>query len=181
MNIPNLLTLCRILLTPILVILLIRHDYAKALFVFAAAGVSDALDGAIARLMKQKTRIGAILDPIADKLLLASSYITLAVTGAVPEWLAVTVISRDVIILFGVLILILFQGGVEIRPTVLSKCTTLVQLATIFLVLVHLAAGWDGKLLVPAFWAAGLFTLASGLHYMYKGIIFLGQENGSAS
>ncbi len=180
MNLPNLLTLCRILLTPVLVILLLRQDYLGALFIFAVAGVSDALDGAIARLMKQKTRIGAILDPIADKLLLASSFITLAVTGPVPEWLAVIVISRDVIILFGVLILILFQGGVEIRPTVLSKCTTLMQLATIFLVLVNLAAGWDGRILELAFWAAGFFTLASGLHYMYKGIVFLGQENGTA-
>ncbi len=179
MNIPNLLTLCRILLTPILVILLIRHDHAGALLIFAVAGVSDALDGTIARLMKQKTRIGAILDPIADKLLLASSYITLAIIGPVPEWLAVIVISRDVIILFGVLILILFQGGVDIRPTVLSKCTTLVQLATIFLVLVNLAAGWDGRIIDIAFYVTGLFTMASGLHYMYKGILFLGQDNGN--
>jgi cardiolipin synthase len=180
MNIPNLLTLCRILLTPVLVILLIRQEYGSAVLVFTAAGVSDALDGAIARLMKQKTRTGAILDPIADKLLLASSFITLAILGLIPEWLAVIVISRDVIILFGVLILFLFHGGVEIHPTVLSKFTTLVQLATIFLVLVHRAAGWDGRLLALAFAATGLFTMASGLHYMYKGIVFLSQENGSS-
>ena len=180
MNIPNLLTLLRILLTPVLVIMLIRQNYMSALLIFTAAGISDALDGAIARLMKQKTRIGAILDPIADKLLLASSYVTLAVMGSLPEWLAVIVISRDVIILFGVLILFLFQGGVEIHPTMLSKCTTLVQLFTIFLVLVNMAAGWDGRALDFSFGAAGTLTIASGLHYMFKGIIFLGKENGNS-
>ena len=178
MNIPNLLTLLRILLTPALVILLLRHDYVNALLVFGVAGVTGALDGAIARLMKQKTRTGAVLDPIADKALLASSYITLAVMGHIPEWLAVMVISRDVIILFGVLILMLFHNGVEIRPTVLSKCTTLIQLTTIFLVLVHMAAGWEGWILNFTFLAAGLFTLASGLHYMYRGIVFLNNDVG---
>ncbi len=178
MSIPNLLTLLRILLTPALVILLLRHDYANALAVFAVAGITDALDGAVARLMKQKTRTGAVLDPIADKALLASSYITLAVMGHIPEWLAVLVISRDVIILFGVLILILFHNGVEIKPTVLSKCTTLAQLATIFLVLVHMAAGWEGRILDFAFLATGLFTLASGLHYMYRGVAFLNNDAG---
>ena len=177
MNIPNFLTICRILLTPILVIFLIRKDYTGALLVFAAAGISDALDGAIARLMKQKTRIGAILDPVADKLLLTSSYITLAVLGPIPEWLAVVVISRDVIIIFGVVILTLFQGGVEIKPTVLSKCTTLVQLATIFLCLVNLAAGWEGPFLHLAFVATVLFTLASGFHYIYKGFVRLNHED----
>ncbi len=181
MNLPNLLTLLRIILTPVLVIMLIRHNYMVALLIFTAAGVSDALDGAIARLMKQKTRIGAILDPVADKLLLASSYVTLAVMGSLPEWLAVIVISRDVIIVFGVLILFLFQGGVDIKPTILSKCTTLVQLFTIFLVLVNMAAGWDGRILDFAFEAAGMFTIVSGFHYMFKGIVFLGRENGNAS
>ncbi len=178
MNIPNFLTICRILLTPLLVILLIRKDYMGALMVFTLAGISDALDGAIARLMKQKTRIGAILDPVADKLLLTSSYITLAVMGALPEWLAVIVISRDLIIIFGVLILMLFQDGVEIHPTILSKCTTLVQLSTVFLCLVNMAAGWDGKLLDIAFIAAALFTLGSGFHYIYKGFMILSKDNG---
>ncbi|MGC9022478.1 MAG: CDP-alcohol phosphatidyltransferase family protein, partial [Dissulfurimicrobium sp.] len=89
MNIPNLFTLIRIVLIPILIIFLINGRFFEALIVFSLAGVTDALDGLIARMLRQKTKIGAILDPIADKLLLTSSYVTLAVVGRLPNWLAI--------------------------------------------------------------------------------------------
>ncbi|MEA3385635.1 MAG: CDP-alcohol phosphatidyltransferase family protein [Thermodesulfobacteriota bacterium] len=176
MNLPNLLTLIRIILTPLLVILLIDGKFVEALVVFTIAGITDGLDGLIARWMRQKTRIGAILDPIADKLLLTSAYVTLAVIGFLPGWLAVTVISRDVIIVFGVLILFLFQGGVEIRPSVLGKITTVTQLGTIFMVLVDHDLGLFCRILPFLYIATALFTVISGLHYMYLGTQLLGPD-----
>ena len=179
MNLPNLLTLIRIILTPLLVILLINSKFAEALIVFTIAGITDGLDGLIARWMRQKTRIGSILDPIADKLLLTSAYVTLAVVGFLPGWLAVTVISRDVIIMFGVLIIFLFQGGLEIHPSVLSKITTVAQLGTIFMVLADHNLGLFGKILPFLYMATALITVTSGLHYMYLGTKFMGSNENS--
>ncbi len=180
MNLPNLLTLIRIILTPLLVILLIDGKFVEALIVFTIAGITDGLDGLIARWMRQKTRIGAILDPIADKLLLTSAYVTLAIIGFLPGWLAVTVISRDVIIVFGVLILFLFQGGVEIHPSVLGKITTVAQLGTIFMVLVDHNLGLFCKILPFLYIATALITVISGLHYMYLGAQLLGPDENRA-
>jgi cardiolipin synthase len=179
LNIPNLLTLIRIILTPLLVIFLINTKFAEALIVFTIAGTTDGLDGLIARYMRQKTRIGAILDPIADKLLLTSAYVTLAVIKLLPAWLAVTVISRDVIIVFGVLIIYVFQGGVEIRPSVLSKITTVGQLGTIFMVLVNHDLGLFSRILPFLYAATALITVISGLHYMYLGTRFLGPDENN--
>ncbi len=176
MNLPNLLTLLRILLTPLMVILLIDGKILEAFGIFILAGLTDALDGFLARLLRQKTRVGAILDPIADKLLLNSSYVALSIMGLVPGWLAVVVISRDVIIVFGVLLLFLIHGGVEIKPTLLGKLTTFTQLLTIF------CAFWryEYDLIAPfmslLFLAVALSTVASGMHYMALGIRYLGEE-----
>lgn len=179
MNLPNLLTLIRIILTPLLVILLINGKFVEALIVFTIAGITDGLDGLIARWMRQKTRIGAILDPIADKLLLTSAYVTLAVIGFLPGWLAVTVISRDVIIVFGVLIIFLFQGEVEIHPSMLGKITTVAQLGTIFMVLVNHDLGWFCRILPFLYIGTALITVISGLHYMYLGTQFMGSDGNS--
>lgn len=179
MNLPNLLTLIRIILTPLLVILLINSKFLEALIVFTIAGITDGMDGLIARWMRQKTRIGSILDPIADKLLLTSAYVTLAVIGFLPGWLAVTVISRDVIIIFGVLIIFLFQGGLEIHPSVLSKITTVTQLGTIFMVLADHNLGLFAKILPFLYMATALITVISGLHYMYLGTKLMGPNENS--
>jgi len=179
LNLPNLLTLIRIILTPLLVILLINSEFVEALIVFTIAGITDGLDGLIARYMRQKTRIGAILDPIADKLLLTSAYVTLAVIKFLPAWLAVTVISRDVIIVFGVLIIFLFQGGVEIRPSALGKITTVAQLGTIFMVLINHELKLFSRILPILYTVTVLITIVSGLHYMYLGTRFLGPEENT--
>ena len=105
MNVPNLLTLLRIILSPVIVILLIQGAFFKALIVFIVAGITDALDGFLARVLHQQTVLGAYLDPIADKALLASSFITLSVLHIIPGWLTVIVISRDFIILLGISVL----------------------------------------------------------------------------
>jgi cardiolipin synthase len=119
------------------------------------------------------------LDPIADKLLLTSAYVTLAVIGFLPGWLAVTVISRDVIIVFGVLIIFLFQGEVEIHPSMLGKITTVAQLGTIFMVLVNYDLGWFGRILPFLYIGTALITVISGLHYMYLGTQFMGSDENS--
>ena len=173
MNIPNLLTLIRILLTPLFVICMIQGQYAGALVVFTAAGITDALDGLIARWLRQKTTIGAVLDPIADKALLSTSYVVTAITHMVPSWLSVIVISRDLIILLGVLILFLFKGGVEIRPTILGKLTTSVQLGTIFWVLMESQVGEMGHLTTLLLLFCSVITVSSGLQYMIKGVWLL--------
>ncbi|MGQ9812924.1 MAG: CDP-diacylglycerol--glycerol-3-phosphate 3-phosphatidyltransferase [Dissulfurimicrobium sp.] len=175
MNIPNLFTLIRIVMVPLLIIFLVNRRFFDALIVFGIAGATDAFDGLIARLLKQKTKIGAILDPIADKLLLTSSYVTLAVVGMLPNWFAIVIISRDVIIVLGVLILFLLQGDVEIRPTILGKLTTLFQLSAIFIIL----SGKQFEVLIPLGQISGLaavmLTILSGAHYMFLGISLLGR------
>ncbi|MDP2798605.1 MAG: CDP-alcohol phosphatidyltransferase family protein, partial [Deltaproteobacteria bacterium] len=105
MNLPNLITVIRILLTPVLIILLLNSTFNKALAVFALAGLSDGLDGLRARYLRQKTTLGAYLDPIADKLLLSATFITFATLEFVPSWLTVIIVSRDVIIVLGIAML----------------------------------------------------------------------------
>lgn len=180
-NLPNLLTLLRILLTPLIIILLIKKQYVEALAVFSIASITDALDGLLARYLKQRTQIGAILDPIADKFLVTSTFVMLTIAGTFPDWLAVVVISRDVIIVAGVLVLFLYQGHVEIKPTFLSKATTCCQLAAI--VLGMLVMGFDFHFeqegLTTLVYLTAIVTVSSGLHYMYIGIrTFEPKKNG---
>lgn len=170
MNIPNCITLLRIFLTPLMVILVLYRQFDKALVVFTIAALTDGLDGFIARVWKQRTLLGKILDPIADKMLLLASYVTLSMAGIVPQWLTVLVISRDVIIVTGVSLLFIFiREAVEISPSLISKFTTLLQLATIFLVLLNIRIPELKWLVESCFIAAGISTAISGIHYMYKG------------
>ncbi len=175
MTIPNCLTLLRILLTPVLVWLLLDHHLPQArlneaLLVFIVAGFTDGLDGLIARVFHQKSRLGAYLDPLADKLLLVSSFILLGRAHLFPNWLVVIVVSRDAIILLGIVTLMLHQVRVQIRPSVLSKLTTLMQLTTVFIMLCSnyvTLPHWGYKILFAVTAAA---TVASGFHYMLMGV-----------
>ena len=135
MNIPNFLTILRILSIPLFIILLSYEFYPLALLLFFCAGVTDALDGFLARTFKQKTTLGAYLDPIADKLLLSSSFVAFSILKLMPAWLSILVISRDVIILGGILVLLVNSFSISINPTMISKCTTTLQLLTIGLTL----------------------------------------------
>lgn len=176
-SIPNLLTLVRILLTPVLVILLLRDLFHLALLVFFIAGLSDGLDGLIARLLNQRTKLGAYLDPAADKLLLTCAFVTLAALQVIPAWLTVIVIARDVIIVMGLAIFTLTEKPYEINPTMLSKCTTTVQLAMVLLSLfdpVHTKVAVLHPVLV---WCTAAFTILSGLHYIVIGMNILQEPN----
>jgi len=178
MNIPNLITLLRIVLVPVVVILLIQGFFLKALIVFIVAGLSDALDGFLARVLNQQTELGAYLDPIADKALLASTFITLSVLHIIPGWLTVIVISRDFIILLGISILSIMSVSVEIRPLFVSKITTAVQLTTVLLALLacSLPEGIPPIWLHALYWVTALLTVVSGLHYMARGLKLINHD-----
>lgn len=172
-NIPNILTVLRILVIPLFVILLIRGLHAYALLVFIAAGVSDGLDGLIARALNQRSELGAILDPIADKLLLTAAYVTLGVLTDIPGWLVVVVISRDVLIVTGIAVLTFTRVPFTIRPSLISKWTTVAQVVTIAFNLMDLKAAWAGTAMHSLYWATASMTVLSGLHYTYVGLHIL--------
>jgi cardiolipin synthase len=178
MNIPNLLTLLRILLVPVMVILLIQGLFFKALIVFVLAALSDALDGFLARVLHQQTVLGSYLDPIADKALLASSFITLSVLHVIPGWLTVLVISRDFIILLGILVLSIMSVSVQIRPVFISKITTALQLITVLMALTArcLPGVFNSVWLLPLYWLTALFTVMSGLTYIARGLTLFNHD-----
>ena len=174
LNIPNFLTLLRIVAIPLFLILLEDYRYGEALAVFVAAGITDGLDGAIARLTHTKTTLGAYLDPAADKLLLLSAFIALGFMHAVPRWLAVVVISRDVVIVLGYFLLfMLTQRTMQVQPSVFGKLSTFLQLTAVALVLVSLVLE---PVRTVAFYVTGSITAVSGLQYMYRGLAWLALE-----
>lgn len=169
-SVPNVLTLIRIVLIPWFAILLFNRSFNQAVWVFAGAAVTDSLDGLIARWFSQKTRLGAFLDPVADKLLLSTAYIALAVMGEIPVWVTVIVISRDVIIALGVTVLFFHRIELEARPSVYSKLTTLFQ---VLLVLSVLASGYfslNEGVRQGLIWITVVFTVFSGFHYIHAGL-----------
>ncbi|ETR74116.1 MAG: CDP-diacylglycerol--glycerol-3-phosphate 3-phosphatidyltransferase [Candidatus Magnetoglobus multicellularis str. Araruama] len=172
MSIPNILTVIRILLTPIFVIAIIKNVYSFALMIFAIAAISDALDGLIARYLNQRTELGAQMDPVADKLLLSSAYICLAIIHQIPNWLTVIVISRDVIILMGMSICYISNVYVPIKPSLVSKATTLSQLLTITLALFNEYYPLTTILCIFC-WVTATLTIISGLHYVFIGMKLL--------
>jgi cardiolipin synthase (CMP-forming) len=139
LNIANLLTVLRFCLVPIVIVSIINKEWMIALVVFVTAGVTDAIDGFIARHFDMRTELGAYLDPLADKALLVSIYITMAVAGIIPVWIAVLVVSRDIMIVGAVIVSWLLDNPVEINPLKLSKANTLAQITFAALALSMLA------------------------------------------
>ena len=167
-QIPNFLTLLRIGATPVLVLLLNDREYDLALLLFVLAGLSDGLDGYIAKRFGFVTRLGAILDPLADKMLIISTYIMLTVLDDIPFWLMVTVGFRDVLIVGGYLVLVSLDGDVDMRPSIVSKINTCMQLALVIIVLAHKAELWSLPVLINVSIAAVLATtVLSGAHYVW--------------
>ena len=173
MNIPNFLTLLRIVLVPVLVIFLIDKEFLKALILFTCLGLTDALDGFLARILNQQTVLGSYLDPIADKVLITSCFLALAILKVIPGWLAVVVISRDVIILLGISVLSIMNITFKVQPLFVSKVTTTLQIAVVFLALFFKAFPHpvidDAWLLLP-YWLTALFTILSGYQYVVRGV-----------
>jgi cardiolipin synthase (CMP-forming) len=171
-RLPNLITLARIALVPVLILLLKDQEYAAGLIVFVIAGASDALDGYLAKRLNVQSRMGAILDPVADKLLLVSAYVMLTVLGHIPFWLMLVVTFRDLLIVVGYVVYTSHAGPVKMRPSVLSKLNTLAQIALATLILAQQAAGLDWPLTVNVLVIAVLVTtVVSGAHYLWSWII----------
>jgi cardiolipin synthase len=169
MNIPNSLTILRILLIPFYIGLLVYGRFGQALIVLIVAGLTDALDGAIARVKNQHTRLGAVLDPLADKLLLTSGFITLSMIHLIPLWVTMLVVSRDLILLLGTVVAHFTDSRVDITPTFLGKGTTFLQLSYIVMVIFLTSRHIDLTVLLPFLFVMVSFTLLSGLHYLYRG------------
>lgn len=169
-NIPNILTIIRILLIPFFIISLLREMFSFALLVFTLAAVSDALDGLLARYFNQHTVLGAYLDPIADKLLLSSSFVCLAALRILPGWLAVIVITRDILIVLGIAIFTIADIKIEMKPIITSKLTTVSQIASVILVLFDPHFAGVVFLKRAVFWVTAALTIFSGFHYIYIGM-----------
>jgi len=176
MSLPNILTLLRVLLIPLFVILIINKHLDWALLTFAIAGITDGLDGLIARLTHQRTELGAYLDPIADKLLLFAAFISLAIIEVIPSWLVVIVITRDVIILMGFLVMFLTGYHPKINPSLLSKTTTTFQIVTILFVLMAWYFPAFKHLSVVAVYGTAFITILSGIQYIYIGSRILNEK-----
>ena len=166
-NLPNLVTLARMLMTPLAVMMIISQRFLPAFLIFILAGVSDAIDGFIAKNFDLRTELGAYLDPLADKALLISIYVSLAIYAGLAAWIVVTVVSRDVMILFAVLVSWLLDKPVEIRPVWVSKFNTVAQIALAGFALGVRAYGLDPQPMQTYLeWAVAGTTLASGGVYI---------------
>ncbi|MFW6127489.1 MAG: CDP-diacylglycerol--glycerol-3-phosphate 3-phosphatidyltransferase [Thermodesulfobacteriota bacterium] len=170
LTIPNLITLARILLTPLFIIFLIQKRYHPALWIFILAGLSDLVDGLIARRWRQKTPLGTFLDPLADKLLMGSSFITLSISQIIPPWLTVIVLSRDLVLVFGVMLFKVAHLPVVVQPSLAGKLCTTTQVTTVLLVLVAQTWPLPPTILEALFWLTGGITALSGIHYILQAL-----------
>jgi len=173
LNLPNALTLARILSIPFFLALLSKHRYTYALYVFALAALTDGLDGAVARWFDMRTEIGAYLDPFADKLLLVSAFVALTIENSIPPWLLGVVLIRDIVIVFGYFMFAFFTGErPPMHPTYLGKGSTFLQLLCVIGALARASLKW------PLYWNGLLYltlamTALAGLHYAYQGLRWL--------
>ncbi len=177
MNLANRLTICRIILIPVFITAVMYHRLDIAFIVFVMATITDGLDGYIARMRKEQTRFGTIMDPIADKMLIGSAFISFSLVGGLPDYLKmpvyvpIIIISRDVFILLGAMIIYLLAGKIDVKPTVVGKVTTFFQMFTIICVLLRFVySSWIWNITVA-------LTIISGLDYLRIGS---GRINGKS-
>ncbi|HEX8816899.1 MAG TPA: CDP-alcohol phosphatidyltransferase family protein [Terriglobales bacterium] len=165
---PNQLTLLRLIFLPFIVINLVEGHYGWALVLFVLAGISDGLDGLLARALHQQTMLGQYLDPIADKLLLSTVFMVLSILHKIPWKYTVMVFSRDVFILFSSAVLYAIAGLRDFRPSIFGKANTFAQLAAVFFVLLLEVdpVRWVWIARVTFLHATFIFTILSGLHYV---------------
>jgi cardiolipin synthase (CMP-forming) len=168
-NAPNLITLARICAVPLLVWLILSNHFAAAFWVFAAAGISDALDGYIAKRFNLVTVLGAYMDPVADKALLVSAYVTLGHSGHIDTWLVILVVFRDALIIGGTILFHTLNRPVAMQPLMISKINTAVQIVLVCVVLAEIGIGTPPFDLVPALTIiTALTTAASGVAYLCR-------------
>jgi cardiolipin synthase len=176
MNLPNYITLVRIILIPFFINLMIYGYYRSALGIFVIACITDALDGMIARITKSQTELGAFLDPMADKLLIVSAFVTLVFLRMLPIWLVVVVVSRDVILVMGSAVIYFMGHDFKARPSLIGKATTVLQLIVVTLSLVLKNYGVHVGLMPILYWTTAIFTVASGVQYVARGMKIVGEN-----
>jgi cardiolipin synthase len=172
-TLPNFITLLRLAALPFFLLAIADGRFGIALGLFVAAGVSDGIDGFLARHFDMRSALGAYLDPIADKLLLMSSYVFLAIPSypgrvKIPVWLVVLVLSRDFLLMLVGLLLILASGRKRFPPTWVGKVTTVTQIVTVLIVLCANLWSWPDPFVYVAFGGAATMTVLSGFDYVYK-------------
>ena len=162
MSIPNIITLGRILLVPIIVWAIVSSQMEVAFAVFLIAGISDAVDGFLAKRFGMASELGAYLDPLADKALIVSIYVTMGIAGAIPRWLVILVVSRDIMIVSAVILSWLVNNPVTLKPLAVSKLNTVAQILLALVVLASLAFEFDAWWVIQGLTAlVAVLTLAS--------------------
>ena len=169
LNLPNLITLTRLMSVPLMIWLIVGARFGIAAWVFVGAGISDALDGFIAKRFDCRTRLGALLDPVADKALLTSVYVALGIAELLPNWLVILVVFRDVTIIGGFVLLQTIAAPRRFDPLFISKVNTLAQIALVGYVLGRLGIGIaDGMLTNVLVTVTAVTTVLSGLGYLVR-------------
>jgi cardiolipin synthase len=169
LNLPNTITLLRLMSVPLTIWLILDDSFALAFWVFVGAGVSDALDGYIAKRFDCRTQLGALLDPVADKALLASVYLALGIAGLMPNWLVILVIFRDVLIIGGFVLIQTIATPRQFDPLYISKINTLAQISLVAFVLARLGFDFaDGEVTRLLIAATAVTTVLSGLSYLVR-------------
>ena len=164
----NQITILRLVFVPIFAVLVVERNYKWALVVLVASAISDVVDGNVARIFHQESSLGVALDPIADKILMTTAYLTLAVRDVLPWWLTIIVLSRDIAILLTALLIILVAGYRSFRPSFLGKASTAMQVATIFVAVGHQAgiSLANDFLLRTCMYVTAALTISSGIYYL---------------
>lgn len=170
LNIPNTLTIARILVIPVFITSIVYKRYNYSLYLFVFAALTDLLDGLLARMTNQKTALGTFLDPLADKFLLVTSFIVLTIYGWIPKWLTITVISRDIIIVTGWLILYLASGISKVDPSILGKTTIWMQSVLVAYILLDINLLFLPEIPRALFFLTAAITIISGLQYIFRGL-----------
>jgi cardiolipin synthase len=169
LSIPNLITLCRILLVPVVVWAITAGEMRVAFVLFLAAGISDAVDGFLAKRFGMGTELGAFLDPLADKAMLVSIYVALGIMAAVPRWLVILVVSRDIMIVGAVMLSWLVNRPIPLKPLLVSKLNTVAQIALACVVLGALGFGVDAAIAISLLVAlVAALTLLSVVFYVIE-------------
>ena len=175
MNLPNLITLARILSVPVVVWAIAANQMLLAFVLFLAAGVSDAVDGFLAKRFNMQSELGAYLDPLADKVLIVSIYIALGITDAVPRWLVILVVSRDLMIVGAVMLSWLLDRPIAVKPLLVSKLNTVAQIVFAGLVLGSLGMRFEAGWLTVAMMAiVASLTLLSVAAYVREWVRHMG-------
>ncbi len=169
-HIPNFITVLRIVLIPLFVALILYERYYYSLYIYIIAGISDTLDGYLARKLESFSELGKLLDPIADKFLLITSFVLFTYLEWIPVWFTVTVLSRDLFIVIGWVLMFLIFNTRTVQPSITGKVSIAIQMVLVGYILLGNTISHDLAGTEILIWASAVFTVVSGLQYIYRGL-----------